>query len=46
MALIKTMTVDEFYNIESATNLYNVVSGLNFQSTEFGKEILNFNHIY
>ena len=45
MALIKTMTVDEFYTIEGATNLHNVVRGLPFQPTEFGKEILNFNHI-
>ena len=45
MPLIKTMTVDEFYTIESATNLHNVVRGLPFQPTEFGKEILNFNHI-
>lgn len=45
MSLIKTITLDNFYSKEEAENIFRVVSGLKFQSHDFGKEIKNFNMV-
>lgn len=43
--MIKTMTVDNFYTQEQATNLTMVVWDLNKEKSEFGMEIPNFNMV-
>lgn len=43
--IIKTMTIDGFYSKEDAICLSNIVKNLQYQPTEFGYEIQQFNHI-
>jgi hypothetical protein len=43
--LVKIITVDGFYTQQDAKNLAMTVWGLQYSDTEFGKEILNFNHV-
>ena len=46
MAIIKTLTIDGFYQPYEATRIYNVVSNLtNYEEREFGTELRNFNMI-
>jgi hypothetical protein len=41
--MIKTMTIDGFYNNEEVYRLSNIIGSLKFENTDFGKEIQNFN---
>lgn len=43
MSILKTITVDNFYTKEEANRLTNVVWDLQFEQTEFGKIIKDFN---
>lgn len=45
MALIKTMTVDDYYLKDDASRIYEVVRNLNFKETHLGKEIVDFNMV-
>jgi len=45
MSQIKTITVDGFYGEEEAVRLSNVVFSLQYQESEFGREIQNFNMV-
>jgi hypothetical protein len=45
MSLIKTLTVDGFYTADEAARLSAVALGLQFEPTEFGREIRDFNMV-
>jgi len=45
MAFIKTLTIDDFYTHEGATNLSLVARGLPLVQKDLGREIENFNHV-
>jgi hypothetical protein len=45
MALIKTMTIDEFYTKEEAKRIHSVINNLSMTKVEFGKELENFNMV-
>lgn len=45
MSILKTITIDGFYTPQEANKIENVVFSLQYQLTEFGEEILNFNMV-
>jgi len=45
MALIKTMTIDDYYSSDEAQRLSIVAANLQYSQYEFGKEVDNFNMV-